>query len=166
MSIAAFLVSWSLNAIVSIMTTIRGSKVLTHDLTEGPDLLAKAWVIYNPNVCSEMNDRFRKTPMRIVPIRCIMHRSPNKLGKLTSLTVESRLKHAYTVPDLSRKKPNVWCVQEVTSVIMNTHKKLPSTNGGQFLFEIGVEVVVDSALDFSLFIRNCIANMCTFPHLN
>ena len=45
MPIAAFLVSWSLNAIVSIMTTIRGSKVLTHDLAEIPDLLAKAWVI-------------------------------------------------------------------------------------------------------------------------
>ena len=113
-----------------------------------------------------MNDRFRKTPMRIVPIRCTIHKSINKLGKLTSLTVESRPKHAYMIPDLARKQTKVWCVQEVTSVIMNTHKKLPSTNGGQFLFEIGAEVVVDSAPDFSLFIRYCIANICTFPHLN
>ena len=67
MSIAAFVLSWSPYAIVSIVATIRGTNVLTPDLAEIPDLLAKAWVIYNPIVYTAMNERFRKTLQFVAP---------------------------------------------------------------------------------------------------
>ena len=98
MSIAAFVLSWSPYAIVSIVATIRGTNVLTPDLAEIPDLLAKAWVIYNPIVYTAMNERFRKTLTRIVPIRCTFRKGTNPLGKKMSPTVESRPTHACTIP--------------------------------------------------------------------
>ena len=104
MSIAAFVLSWSPYTFVSIMATIRGSNVLTPDSAEVPDLLAKAWVIYNPIVYTAMNDRFRRTLMRIVSIRCIFRKTINPMGRTMSLTVESRPTHAYTIPDPPRDR--------------------------------------------------------------
>ncbi|RMX50278.1 hypothetical protein pdam_00018192 [Pocillopora damicornis] len=104
MSIAAFVLSWSPYTFVSIMATIRGSNVLTPDSAEVPDLLAKAWVIYNPIVYTAMNDRFRRTLMRIVSIRCIFRKAINPMGRTMSLTVESRPTHAYTIPDPPRDR--------------------------------------------------------------
>ena len=98
MSIAAFVLSWSPYAIVSIVATIRGTNVLTPDLAEIPDLLAKAWVIYNPIVYTAMNERFRNTLKRIVPIRCTFRKGTNPFGKKMSPTVESRPTHACTIP--------------------------------------------------------------------
>ena len=104
MSIAAFVLSWSPYAIVSIMATIRGTNVLTPEAAEVPDLLAKAWVIYNPVVYTAMNVRFRKTLMRIVPISCILLKDKNPLGKKISSTVKSRPTHACTIPDPPRDR--------------------------------------------------------------
>ncbi|XP_022793717.1 pinopsin-like [Stylophora pistillata] len=104
MSIAAFVLSWSPYTFVSIMATIRGTNVLTPDSAEVPDLLAKAWVIYNPIVYTAMNDRFRRTLMRILPIRCIFGKGLNPWGNTMSLTVESRPTHAYTIQDLPRDR--------------------------------------------------------------
>ena len=103
MSIAAFVLSWSPYTIVSIIATIRGTNVLTPDLAEVPDLLAKAWVIYNPIVYTAMNDRFRATLLRIVPVRRFFPREVNPVVKSMSVA-ESRVTHAYTLPDPERNK--------------------------------------------------------------
>lgn len=69
LAIAAFVLSWSPYCFVSIIGTIRGSTVLTPGEAEIPDLLAKASVIYNPIVYTIMNDRFRRTLLRIIPCK-------------------------------------------------------------------------------------------------
>ena len=66
MAVAAFVLSWSPYCFVSVIATIRDTTVLTPGEAEVPDLLAKASVIYNPIVYTIMNDRFRRTLLRLI----------------------------------------------------------------------------------------------------
>ena len=65
-TMVAFLLSWSPYCIVSFTATIKGHHVLTSGEAEIPELMAKASVVYNPIIYIIMNERFRRTLVRII----------------------------------------------------------------------------------------------------